>query len=159
MKQRKTVILQIDPPGQLEPSRYRVLWETPDMLEVDGGRLERRVSLSKLPDGRWVNENGCKFVEVKADRRPKPFSVTYRDQGRTYGQTVKKFATLAEAAEYCWAQYEGVEYFDGAASFHNDYGCFDLAGFVLADIYEIDYPGYHATKRLKVAEGLTVVMV
>lgn len=149
MSQRKTIRLRADyqRPDE-EPRRYKVLFESDELMELDGGHIIGISTYVKLPDGALTNRfRNVRYTIVKPDRRPKPYAVQYDGCD---GTATRKFATLAEAAQYVWDRYQGVEYFDGPAGFHTDYGGYSLHGFTLADIYNIDYPNWHATRK----EGL-----
>lgn len=61
------------------------------------------------------------------------FSVIVKEEGRGKGDRTF-FTTLAKAAEYVRDRWEGADYIDGPASFHNDYCTFTLVGFTLRDI-------------------------
>jgi hypothetical protein len=59
------------------------------------------------------------------------YSVTYRG---TDGTVRRNFSKLAQVQEYVRGRWEGVDYLDGPAHFHNDYGHFTLTGCTLADL-------------------------
>jgi len=144
-RQRKTVTLEIVPPVPgSKPHKYPVTFESESLLELRDTFLRSTMTLRRN-GAEWVNDMGVRFAEVRADRRPKPYTVVYSGMD---GRLETKFATLAEAAEYVYARYQGVEYFDGAKAFHTDYGAYVLKGFALADIYAIDYRNYEATRQL-----------
>lgn len=147
-KQRKTLRMYADYQRPEDARSFKVLFENDEFVELDGGDILGIYSYRKLEDGRLTNQYGnVKFTVMKADRRPKPYAVRCFHATEDYSTTVRKFATLAEAAQYCFERYQGVEYFDGKAGFHTDYCQYSLVGFALADIYDIDYPNYTATRK------------
>lgn len=148
MKVRKTLRMYADYQRPEDARTCKVLFENDELIELDGGRIIGTATYRKLPDGRFTNSWGnVKYTVVKADRRPKPYAVRCFHATEDYSTTVRKFATLAEAAQYVWERSQGVEYFDGKAGFHTDYCQYSLVGFTLADIYDIDYPNYEATRK------------
>jgi hypothetical protein len=71
----------------------------------------------------------------------KPYRISYDGMD---GRSSESFATLSEAADYVRGRWEGADYVDGPASFHNDYGRFHLYGFNLRDIFEVSQSEGHA---------------
>jgi len=63
--------------------------------------------------------------------------MVYKVIGREEGQGkpfVRSFKTLAELQAYVRDRWEGPDYIDGPASFHNDYCTFRITGAMLADL-------------------------
>jgi len=65
---------------------------------------------------------------------PTSLKVTAQEFGRGPVST-HRFASLADAAQYVKDRWQGPEYQDGPATFHNDYCVFRLVGFKLADVF------------------------
>jgi len=138
----KTISLNFAHGQQMsKPMKFRVLEFSPTSMLVestkpnflDAGAMRLTLDEKK---GYWTNRNGCDYVEVKADRRPKPYSVASREEGRGT-PTVTKFATLAELQTYVKGRWQGVEYMDALNGFHNDYATFTLTGTSLFDLGSI----------------------
>jgi hypothetical protein len=62
------------------------------------------------------------------------YTITYNGVGYGEGRSITRFSDLAKVAEYVKGRWEGTDYQDSAASFHNDYGIFTLRGCTLADL-------------------------
>jgi len=78
------------------PNTCVVLGEAETYLDVSmkfGEFAGMIMRLTKRADGRLENENGLVFVQVKGDRRPKPYAVTYRSVD---GSHTRKFATIEQ---------------------------------------------------------------
>jgi len=99
----------------------------------DGSESITLETLTPQADGSYKNQNGCDYVVVKLDRRPKPYSVIYRS-GIGEGSQTTKFATIAEVREYVKGRWQGVEYMDSLTCFHNDFGHFFLKNCSLSDL-------------------------
>ena len=112
------------------PFTYTVDCDYGDTLTVRTNH-NATYTLTRREDGTYVNEHGCEYVAVKADRRPKPFKVAYRGID---GGMETKFATLSDVQKYVKDRWLGVDYIDGPAEFHGDYGRFLLHGCTLADL-------------------------
>ena len=74
-----------------KPRRWTVIAESQDgnTLSVqyvhtfsDKSKSIDVYTIVKQADGSWKSNTGCDYVQVKADRRPKPFSVESREEGR-----------------------------------------------------------------------------
>jgi hypothetical protein len=59
------------------------------------------------------------------------YTVTYRGMD---GRSVNRFSTLQTLQQYVRDRWEGTDYIDSSAGFHNDYGRFTLTGCTLADL-------------------------
>ena len=131
----KTILLDFQHQPSEEPMRARIEAETAFgaiwVRFKHTLRSEAAMYLSPRPDGSLVNDHGCVFVRVKADRRPKPYKVRYDGMD---GSKERKFATLAEVQAYVKARWQGVEYIPGLGDFHTDYGYYTLTGCTLADL-------------------------
>jgi hypothetical protein len=138
----KTILLQFkNSRSETKPRRHAVEIEhengnlsvTYTYKYSDGSSSVTRQTLTKQADGSYRNENGCEYVAVKADRRPKPYSVTYRS-GIGEGSTTTKFATISEVRAYVKGRWNGVEYIDSPTCFHNDFGHFFLKNCSLSEL-------------------------
>ena len=144
---RKTILLRANYELPSEPARrYIVLAESERTMEVTRrGELYHTATLVKQPDGTLTNQHGnVRFTVMKPDRRPKPYAVLYRGID---GRVTRRFATVAEAAQYVWERWQGVEYMDSPHSFHTDYAAYETVGFALADIFEIDRANWSAVRK------------
>lgn len=63
------------------------------------------------------------------------YKVTSQAEGRG-PVTTHRFTYLSTAQLYIKDRWEGVEYMDGWAGFHNDYTSFELHGFTLREVGE-----------------------
>jgi hypothetical protein len=98
----KTILLNFAFQPMEKPQRARIEAETYDTLSVrfitflrDAQRLD---TLTKQADGTLRNQYGCVYVIVKADRRPKPFAVTYNAiDGRAERAAVGKASITSTA--------------------------------------------------------------
>lgn len=61
------------------------------------------------------------------------YSIRSKEFGRGKAH-VRRFTTLAGLQEAVKAQWQGVEYIDGPASFHSDYCTFTISGATLKDL-------------------------
>ena len=75
------------------------------------------------------------------------FKIAYREQGRGK-PSIERFKTLEAAKDYIKDRWEGPDYIDGPASFHNDFCRFTLEGFTLQDIgkFTIEEEGFRNFK-------------
>ena len=89
--------------------------------------------LTLQPDGSYKNQGGIPYITVVPDRRPKPYSIDAREEGRGPAN-ITKFATLAEVQAYVKSQWQGAEYIDCLTSFHTDYCRFTLKGCTLDNL-------------------------
>ncbi|HKD62355.1 MAG TPA: hypothetical protein VKB47_17965 [Terracidiphilus sp.] len=135
----KTMLLNFEHRPSEKPLRVKVVGEISTGFLVEfqpmRGCAPEQELLTKRADGALVNVHGCTFVIVKADRRPKPYTLTYTGVD---GRDVHKFATLAEVQKYVRDRWQGVEYMHSGdpapRAFHTDYGRYHLAGCTLADL-------------------------
>jgi hypothetical protein len=143
----KTILLQFKDCRSTEPMkprRWTVIAESEDhnTLSIqythvfsDKSRSVSVYTIVKQADGSWKSDTGCEYVQVKLDRRPKPFSIESQEEGRG-PKTVHKFATAGELAEYVKGRWQGWDYYDGDNSFHNDYATFTVKGVDLSLLVE-----------------------
>lgn len=75
--------------SDLKPQRWLVESESGGTLVVSRTHVFRdkssstdRYTLTRQADGSFVSNTGCEYVQAKHDRRPKPFSVSAREEGR-----------------------------------------------------------------------------
>jgi len=139
----KTILLNFkDVHAQSKPRRWTVVAESTDQntLSVqyvhvfsDKSRSISVNTIVKQADGSWKSDTGCEYVQVKADRRPKPFSVESQEEGRG-PKTIRKFATTEELKVYVAGRWQGWDYYDGDNSFHNDYATFTVKGANITDL-------------------------
>jgi hypothetical protein len=128
----KRIVLDVQHSKQPMPSTAIVKFETDTyIVVVPKWSMGREITLTKQPDGTLINENHVVYVRSAVDRRPKPFTVTYRGID---GKAVTKFATLADVQTYVKGRWQGVDYIDSSDGFHNDYGGFTLSGCKLSDL-------------------------
>ena len=142
----KTIKLDAKHTFQPLPFVAPINWETDTHLSITpkwsiGGK---EIILTKQPDGSFINENRVEYVKVAVDRRPKPYSISSREEGRG-PKTTTKFATLKEIQEYVKGRWQGPEYIDGESSFHGDYATFELQGCTLSDLGKRTGDGYDWT--------------
>jgi len=132
-----------------KPRRWTVIAESQDhsILSIqhvhvfsDKSRSVSVYIIKKQADGSWLSDTGCAYVQVKADRRPKLFSVESQEEGRG-PKTIRKFATTEELKTYVAGRWQGWDYYDGDNSFHNDYATFTVKGANLADLVPRDGDG------------------
>jgi len=144
---RKTILLQFKHDvGIPKPRRFKIVYESATSIHVSSitkgktgiGSVPYYMTLTKLEDGTLRNENRVDFIVVKADRRPKPFAVKFFSPMEGNSRKVTKFATLAEAAQYVFDRWQGVDYMDSGTAFHTDYAVFETVGFTLADIFTFE---------------------
>lgn len=135
--------------SESKPRRWTVIGESADgnTLSIqhvhifsDKSQSVDTYTIVKQDDGSWKSNTGCEYVQVKADRRPKPFSVESQEEGRG-SKTIRKFATTEELAEYVKGRWQGWDYYDGDNSFHNDYATFTVKGANLANLVPLDGEG------------------
>jgi hypothetical protein len=124
-----------------DPITYTVTQDLGDMLVVTAKYMipGHSMNLTRREDGTFVNEHRVEYVQVKLDRRPKPFAVRY-ESGIGEGSSIKKFATLVEVQTYVKDRWLGRDYIDSDGAFHGDYGHFYLKGCVLADLGQYTEP-------------------
>ena len=63
------------------------------------------------------------------------YKITFREEGKG-PKVTRSFLTLTSAGLYIKDRWQGWEYADGPASFHTDYGNYDLRGFELGEVVE-----------------------
>lgn len=123
-------------PQHTKPRVFKVEFDGPSHLlvstEYHKGAASR-MTLVMQPDGSYRNEHGCEFIKIKADRRPKPYAIDCREEGRGPAN-ITKFATIGEVRDYVKARWQGAEYIDSPTSFHSDYARFTLKNCTLADL-------------------------
>lgn len=142
----KTIRLQFKHNPTGKPRTFQV--DTRDGLKMYVSRIEKYSDGSKREDRMvltisdsngetiYTNENGCAFVKVAIDLRPKPFSISGREEGRGPA-FVEKFATLEDLKKYVLGHWQGWEYADGETEFHSDYVAFEIKGATLHEL-ELD---------------------
>jgi hypothetical protein len=141
----KTILLQFKSAHMSaddKPQKFTVEYESADGKTLSIAKTTKwsrtesmtdRYTIEKQEDGSWRSNTSCEYVQVKADRRPKPFSVESQEEGRG-PKTIRKFATTEELKTYIAGRWQGWDYYDGDNSFHNDYATFVVKGANLADL-------------------------
>ncbi|PYT95779.1 MAG: hypothetical protein DMG38_26145 [Acidobacteria bacterium] len=86
----------------LKPQTWRIEFEGETGIilvrKAYHGGLER-MTVTRTQDGQFKNEFDVLFIQIKPDRRPKPFSVLSQEEGRG-PWSVEKFATIQEVQKY-----------------------------------------------------------
>lgn len=133
----KTILLQFKHDNTLKPQRWNIEFEGETGLSLVRKNIygsKDHMTVTRTPEGEFKNVNSVLYVQVKQDRRPKPFAIIGREEGQNLKRFTEKFATLQEAQAYIKARWQGMEYVDGSTSFHDDYSSYELVGFQLGDL-------------------------
>jgi hypothetical protein len=128
----KRVILKHKHDLFAKPMAYHVDVDTGTYLVVFKGKQEK-MTLTRQPDNSYKNEHGVEYVKVFQDRRPKPYAINCREEGRGPAN-ITKFATIVEVQAYVKSCWQGAEYIDSPTSFHSDYCRYFLKNCSLGDL-------------------------
>jgi hypothetical protein len=126
------------------PAKYRIIEQTPDHMLVayvtkSTNLSTFRMSLKKLENGQWENENRVPYVEVKQPRG----KILYRVLGHGIdGKYNEPFRSMAALQKWVRDHWQGAEFIDGPAEFHTDYVRWTIVGATLADL---GHRGPHGT--------------